>query len=98
MRLAQCGPMDPRTLEILVITLLCVMAFVSVIVATVKGRSLAWCIPCVLFPPFLILLLRLTPTRRVGQVHCEACQFWNPVRRDTCARCGIDIRDPDFVA
>lgn len=73
------------------------MSIVSVIVAIVKGRSLASCIPCVLFPRFLIVLLRLRTSKRVGQVRCEACHFWNPVCRDTCARCGLDIRDPDFV-
>ena len=89
--------MDTHVVEVVMVAMLCLVAFLSVILAIDKGRSLAWCIPCILFPPFLIVLYRLSPTKRAGQVRCEACLFWNPVRRDTCARCGFDLSDPDYV-
>lgn len=79
------------------VAMYCLVAFISVIVAIDKGRSLAWCIPCILFPPFLIVLFRLKPSKRVGQIRCEACLFWNPIRRATCARCGFQLDDPDYV-
>ena len=81
----------------LMVSYLCVMALVTVIVATVKGRSMLWGVPCVLFPPFLILLIRLPTTKRAGQVRCRGCEMWNPLRRKTCAKCGMDLDDPDYV-
>lgn len=89
--------MDTPVVEVIVVAMFCLVAFLSVIVAIDKGRSLAWCIPCVLFPPFLIVLFKMPPAKRAGQVRCEACLFWNPVRRDTCARCGFQLENPDYV-
>ncbi len=79
---------------ILMMSIMGVMAFVAVIVATVKGRSILWGVACVLFPPLLILLIRLPATKRVGQARCRSCGMWNPVRRETCAKCGVDLNDP----
>jgi len=89
--------MDTHVVEVVMVAMFCLVAFLSVILAIDKGRSLAWCIPCILFPPLLIVLYRLSPTKRAGQVRCEACLFWNPVRRATCARCGFELDDPDYV-
>ena len=68
----------------LMVSYLCVMALVTVIAATVKGRSMLWGVPCVLFPPFLILLIRLPTTKRAGQVRCPS-------------RCGNDDFNPSFL-
>jgi hypothetical protein len=89
--------MDTHAVEVIVVAVFCLVAFISVIVAIGKGRSLAWCIPCILFPPLLIVLFKLPEAKRAGQVRCEACLFWNPVERNTCARCGFDLADPDYA-
>ncbi|MDF1563269.1 MAG: hypothetical protein P1V51_09505 [Deltaproteobacteria bacterium] len=85
--------MEAAWFENLMIAYFCVMAFVAAIVAIAKGRSLLWGVPIVLFPPTLILLLRLPRTRRAEQVQCQACLQWNPLRRTTCARCGLSLDD-----
>ncbi len=89
--------MDSEWFETLMITYFCLMSFVSVIVAAFKGRTALWGVPIVLFPPFLILLLRLPTTKRAGQVRCPLCEMWNPLRRDTCAKCGTDLDDSNPV-
>jgi len=38
---------------------LCLSAMLSVIVAVAKGRRIAWCIPCTLFPPLIVVLILL---------------------------------------
>ena len=79
------------TLEVVVITTMCVSAFLGSILAISKGRSLAWCGPCVLFPPFLLILYRLPPTKMADKIRCPCCEFVNPLRRDTCAKCGMEL-------
>ncbi len=81
----------------LMVSYLCVMAFVTVIAATIKGRSTLWGVPCVLFPPVLILLVLLPTTKRAGQVRCHSCEMWNPIRRETCAKCGCDLDDSTCI-
>jgi len=89
--------LDSKAFGIIAMSVLGLSAFLSVILAAAKGRHLAWCVGCVLFPPLLLVLLRLPPTARAGQIECRACGFWNPLRRDTCARCKMDLDDSTAI-